>query len=126
MKIFSNKRLVVLFLIINILILYFLEGVWINPMIIWISLPIIIGYTIVNKAWKIKSKKKLWEGIMFFLLSLGFSYFYHFTWFLDWQGTRTGSSTAALIFVWGPIWAVVFGYFGYFFGSFVDDNEENL
>lgn len=80
-----------------------------------------IGYFIVIKAWKIKSRKKVWEGYNFLIVSIGFSYFYHLLWFFDIDGSKTGGSTSALLFLWGPIWAVFLGYIGYFIGSFVEE-----
>ena len=124
-KIDSNKnKKFILILAINAFILYFLEGIKLNLFIIWVLLPIYIGYSIVIKAWKIKSRKKLWEGYNFLIASIGFSYLYHLPWFFDWDGTKTGSSTAALIFVWGPIWSVLFGYMGYFIGSLTEEKQK--
>jgi len=118
-----NKKIFTIIILVNIIILYFLEGVIVNPIFIWTSLPIFIGYSIVAKAWRTKSKKKLWEGYNFLILSLGFSYYYHLTWYFDVDGAKTGSSTTALIFLWAPIWATLFGFIGYFIGSFVEDEE---
>ena len=118
-----KKKSLTFFLLINAVILYLLEGILFNPFFIWILLPIFIGYSIVHKAWTIQSKKKLWEGYNFLIASIAFSYYYHLTWFFDVDGAKTGGSTAALIFLWGPIWAVAFGYIGYFIGSFVEEQE---
>jgi len=121
----SKKKIFILILVINAFTLYILEGILFNPLFIWVLLPIYIGYTIVIKAWKMNSKKRLWEGYNFLIASIGFSYYYHFLWFFDLSGTKTGSSTSALIFLWGPIWAVLLGYIGYFIGSFTEEKQEN-
>lgn len=113
-----KKKIFILLLVINAILLYIIEGIFINPFFLWVLLPIFVGYSIVNKAWKIKSKKRLWEGYIFLISSIGFSYFYHLLWFFDFDGTRTGGSTTALLFLWGPIWATFIGYIGYFIGSF--------
>ena len=118
-----KKKIFILILSINAVVLYLLEGILFNPLFIWVLLPFYIGYSIVYKAWKINSKKKLWEGYNFLIVSIFFSYFYHLLWFFDLDGAKTGSSTAALIFLWGPLWSVLFGYVGYFFGSFVENKK---
>ena len=97
----NKKKILILILMINAFIFYVLEGSSLNPFIIWVWLPIYIGYSIVTKAWKIKSRKKLWEGYNFLIVSIGFSYLYLLSWFFDWDGTKTGGSTAALLFIWG-------------------------
>lgn len=119
-----KKKIFIFILSINAVILYLLEGILFNPLFIWVLLPFYIGYSMVYKAWKINSKKKLWKGYNFLVASIGFSHFYHLLWFFDAEGTKTGGSTTALIFLWGPIWAVVLGYFGYFIGSFVENQKE--
>jgi len=103
---------------------YVLEGVLLNPFIVWTSLPLYVGYTIVSSGWKTGSGRKLSQGYGFLILSIAFSYLYHLAWYLDWDHTKTGSSTSALIFVWFPIYAVVIGYVGYFLGSFLAGRDE--
>jgi hypothetical protein len=97
--------------------LYYLEGILFNPLIVWTASPILIGYSILAKAWATESAKKLCQGYCFLTFSLGFSYFYHFAWFFDWGGTKTGESTSALIFSTFPIYAIILGLFGYLLGS---------
>lgn len=121
----NRQKMFLLFLGFNIFILLFLRKTPLDLLIVWVPLPIYIGYGIVFKAWRTGSKKKLWEGYGFLIVSLGFTYFYHFSWFFDWGGSRTGGSTSALMFLWGPIWATLLGYIGYFIGSFEEDNAIN-
>ena len=103
--------------------MYILEGILLNLLIIWVLLPLYIGYSIIRKAWRINSSKKLEQGYGFLIVSVGFSYLYHFAWFFDWGGTKTASSTSALIFIWFPGYAVILGCVGYLFGSFGHDND---
>lgn len=111
-------------LIVAALGMYVLEGVLLNPLIAWTVLPMYIGYSTIKTAWKKQSKKKLRQGYGYLIVSVGFSYLYHFAWFFDWGGTKTGSSTSALIFAWFPIYAVILGYIGYFFGSLGEEDNE--
>ncbi|TLM63959.1 MAG: hypothetical protein FDZ69_12045 [Deltaproteobacteria bacterium] len=101
--------------------LYALEGILLNPLILWTALPIYIGYSTLAKSWRIGSIRKACQGYGFLTVSLGFSYFYHFAWFFDWGGTKTGCSTSAIIFIWFPIYAVILGGIGYLVGSVVTD-----
>jgi len=95
-----------------------LAGDILNPLIIWDALPLYVGYAIFHKAFKAQCENKLYASIGFLIVSVGFSYFYHIAWFLDWEGTRTGGSTSALIFIWFPIYSVLIGSFGYFVGRY--------
>ena len=103
--------------------LYVLEGILINPLIAWTALPVYIGYSTIRTAWKTQSTKKLHQGYGFLIFSVFFSYLYHFAWFFDWDGTKTGSSTSALIFVIFPVYVVILGYLGYFLGSLTAGNN---
>jgi hypothetical protein len=39
--------------------------------------------------------------------------FVHLAWVFDWGGTQTGSSTAGLIFLFSPVYALLLGGFGW-------------
>ncbi len=95
---------------------YISFGAWINPLILWTSMPLYMVYSIFNKAYASPSKKRLYAAYGFFLLSVGFSYFYHLAWFFDWDQMATGDAQSGLIFVWFPIYSVVLGYIGYVIG----------
>jgi len=122
-KYFNKKNFINLVIIFHVLIFYVLEGSLLNPLALLAMFPLFIGYRIINKARRIKSNKKLWEGYMFLIFSIGLSYVYLLPWFFDWDGAQSGSSTAALILLWGPIWSILFGYAGYFIGSFAEDKK---
>jgi hypothetical protein len=56
-------------------------------------------------------------GFAFYtIISLGLLLFGHLAWYFDWQGTKTGSSTSGLIFIFLPLYAVILGGIGYLFG----------
>ena len=54
------------------------------------------------------SQLPLWALIGAFVTS-AFSLAFHVAWHFDLGGTATASSTAALAFIFVPIWAIVFG-----------------
>ena len=112
-----HRRVSLNILIITAVILYFLADFLLNPFIVWTSLPLYISYFFINAAIKHESKKKLFAAYGFMTVSIIFSIFYHITWYIDWQQTRTGGSTSALIFVWLPIYSVVLGLAGYVVGN---------
>ncbi|MDO3383013.1 hypothetical protein [Gilvimarinus algae] len=114
-----------LLLIALVLGLYALEGILVNPLIFWVSIPIYFGYSVVASALKDSSKVKLRQGYGYLVLTVCFTYLYHFAWFFDWNDTKTGSSTSALIFLWFPVYAFFFGFAGYLFGLIgVKENKE--
>lgn len=113
-RIFKDRNLIILSIV--AISFYFLAGVLINPFIFWTSLPLYISYSYLKSSNTKKSINKSYGTFGFILLSLGFSYFYHFAWYFDWEGTKTSSSTSALIFIWFPIYAVILGYIGYLLG----------
>lgn len=98
---------------------YIFEGHLINSLILWTILPIYFGLLQFYFAYKYQSKKKLYGVYGFFILSLGFSYFYHLSWYFNVEGIVTSSSTSSLIFIIFPIYAVILGYIGYFLGTFI-------
>jgi hypothetical protein len=112
----SHRRVTLNILGITAVILYILADTLINPFIFWTCLPLYISYYFVNKAARDESVKKLFAAYGFMAVSIIFSIFYHITWYIDWQETRTGSSTSALIFVWLPIYSVILGFMGYALG----------
>jgi len=92
---------------------YYLAGIWFNPFILWTALPLYIGYALINSAIASESKFKLYASYSFIFISILLSLLYHLTWYLDWQGTKTSSSSSAIIFFIFPIYCVVLGFVGY-------------
>ncbi len=113
----KHKITSIYILITAAVVFYFLAGILLNPLIIWTSLPLYISYILVNSAIKSNSIKKLFSAYGFMLFSIIFSIFYHVTWFIDWQGTKTSSSTSALIFIWLPLYSILIGLVGYVIGQ---------
>ncbi len=114
-----HSKTEVYFFIACAIIFYALAGIAFNPLILWTALPLYLGYAFIKSATVSGSIVKCYSSYGFIIASVGFSLFYHLTWFFDWQGTKTGSSTSALIFIWLPIYAVVLGFIGQFIGKLV-------
>lgn len=99
--------------------LYALAGVVLNPFIIWVSLPLYIGYTMVLSGIKKALKKKQFRGMGYIAVSLVLTYSYHLAWFFDWNETKTGSSTSAILFFIFPVYVALLAFVGYFVGPYV-------
>ena len=115
----KHKKISLSILIATAVALYFLAGISFNPLILWTSLPLYLSYLFVASASKSHSIQRLFSAYGFMLFGIAFSLFYHLTWYFDWQGTKTGSSTSALIFIWLPMYAVILGFVGYMLGHVV-------
>ena len=110
------------FILINIGIaisFYILEGILLNPLILWTTLPIYFVLLHFNFSYNQQSKKKLYGVYGFLIASIGFTYFYHLLWFFNHEGIVTSSSTSSLIFVVFPLYAIILGYIGYFIGILI-------
>lgn len=95
---------------------YVLEGILINPFIVWTVLPLYVALGLYSRSEKSNEISKLPAILGFLIFSLLPSYAYHIAWFFDIDGTQSSSSTSALIFVFFPIYCVLMGYVGYFAG----------
>src|SRR3972149_438773 len=115
MKITAHKIWAVIFLSFAILI-YFLEGVALNPFAIWNASPLLISYFLYSRGLTLNSRPVIIGFAFYTIISLGLLLFGHLAWYFDWQGTKTGSSTSGLIFIFLPLYAVILGGIGYLFG----------
>jgi len=113
-----SQRSFWLFLAIAIAGLYGLAGIMFNPFILWVSLPFYIAYGIVSAGYKNGVKKQQFRGMGYLAVSLALTYLYHLTWFFDWDGTKTSSSSSAIIFFIFPIYIVLIAFIGYFLGPY--------
>lgn len=110
------RKIILIILGFSAIAFYILADILINPLILWTALPLYIGYYQLNAAIKQLSVIKLYACYGFLAVSISVSLFYHATWYVDWQGTRSGDSTSALIFIFFPVYAVILGYAGYSIG----------
>lgn len=83
------------------------EGVGINPLTFWNLLPLAIAFIIY--LFSKRRGKSLFGAYGFLLGSMLLSGFIHLAWMTDWNGTMSGLSTSALIFLFLPIDSVVAG-----------------
>ncbi len=101
------------------LIIYYLEGILINPFAIWNASPLLISYLLVSKSIEQNSKPIFIGFVLFTFISLTLSLLGHFAWHFDWQQTKTGSSTSAILFIFIPAYAIILGGVGYVLGLFI-------
>ena len=104
----QKKRTIILLFAIA-LALYVLAGVVFNPMIVWTAGPVFLSYPLLSHGLSKGSKRNCFGAYAYLVGSSGFSLAYHFAWFFDWGGTKTGGSTSALIFAVFPVYAVIIG-----------------
>lgn len=109
----KHKNNVIIISLISALFLYYLAGIWINPLIFWTALPLYISYILMRSATREKNLKKVVASYGYILISVTLSILYHLTWFFDWHGTQSSSSTSSLIFVVFPVYAAILGLVGY-------------
>ncbi|MCG7990124.1 MAG: hypothetical protein ABW130_16145 [Candidatus Thiodiazotropha lotti] len=107
------------------LFIVFAEGVTPNMLTIWNLVPVLVAYFVFKDAAKQLKIRTVSGAIGFLVFGLGFLLFAHLAWLLDWGETRTGSSTAGLIFLFAPIWSLVLGGVGYMVGNIVGRILEN-
>jgi len=106
----EKKNFLILLLLITAC-LYFLAGVLINPLIIWVAGPLFISYPLFASGKNSNTPAKCYAAYGYLLGGAGFSLLYHFAWFFDWGQTKTGGSTSALIFAVFPVYAIIIGLF---------------
>ena len=111
-----TKKIMLCFLILIGASFFTLQNVTFNFLLLWSWLPLALGFLVWSYALNRQSRQKIYGAYGFLLSSIAFSYFYHFAWYFDWDGTRSGGSTTSLIFVFAPIYAVILGVVGYLVG----------
>lgn len=114
-----SQRTFVLFMVAAVSGLYILAGIAINPFILWVSLPFYIGYFIIITGHKKSSLKLQYRGMGYLAFSLILTYLYHLAWYFNWDGTKTSSSTSAIIFFILPLYVAVTALAGYFIGPWL-------
>ena len=112
-------------IIIFIIVLYILEGILFNPLIIWVASPIIFSFIKIRQHTKNNSIRGL-NGAKGFLYTSGtILLLVHLAWFFDLDGTKTGGSTSSLIFAVIPFYAFILGGFAYLIGYKSKPNSNN-
>ncbi len=115
----STKNIILIsFLLLCSIFILLVEGVSADIFIFWNLLPIVIGYFVlkysfVNRASFVSSL----PGFGYLILGIGFSILAHAAWFFDWGETQTGSSTSGLMFIFIPVFSIVFGGVGFIVGG---------
>lgn len=96
--------------------IYVAEGVTINPFAVWNGLPLYVSYALYKNGKKSESRAKSWGAVGFLVGGMALSGYIHLAWMFDWGELKNGSSTASLIFIFIPIYALITGGIGYFIG----------
>jgi len=74
---------------------------------LWNLLPLVLAGLVIWRG--TGAKRPEWSAIAFAGVTTLFIALTHAAWAFDWGGTQTGSSTAGLIFLFSPIYSVLFG-----------------
>jgi hypothetical protein len=87
------------------------EGVTPNFFTVWNLLPILVYYFLLKKG--LPFWKNIIIKITLFLTGITlllFPVIIHLMWAFDFGETKTGSSTSALVFIFIPVWALLFAF----------------
>ena len=100
-------------LLISAIFIYVTEEILFNPLALWGMLPLFISYAMFQYAQK--KKTTVIRAYSFLFASMIPTTYFHLIWFLNVDNVQTSSSTAALILLFIPIYAMIAGGVGYFF-----------
>jgi len=74
----------------------------------WNALPMLVGLGMLLIGHR--SRRAMpWGRVAFATVAMLFMVWFHLSWLFDWGGSRTGSSTSALAFIFMPLWAFILG-----------------
>ena len=106
------------------------EGSW-DKFILWNLLPLLLSCAFLlfiapkkGGRWKDISRQRVVPAIGFCAGATGLTTLVHLAWFFDWGGTATGSSTAGLIFIFLPAYALGLGLIGLLVGLWFGDPKK--
>ncbi|MEW8206310.1 MAG: hypothetical protein AB2770_14250 [Candidatus Thiodiazotropha taylori] len=110
------------------LFVVFAEGVTPNIFTMWNLLPVLATYMLFKGAAKRRRIRTTLGAVGFLVFGVGLLLFVHLAWLFDWGETKTGSSTAGLIFLFAPVWSLLLGgvglSIGNIFGRILENNAE--
>ncbi len=106
------------------LFIYITEEASFNVFTIWNMLPLIISLAIYKLGHKQGTKTNIYGAYGFLIGCMLLTGYIHLAWFFDWEGTKTASSTAGLIFIFIPIYSLIPGGIGYFIGRGIASDKK--
>ena len=108
-----------------------IEGSW-DRLTIWNVVPLVLSYIVLlfiaprtGARWKDIPRERFFPAIGFCAGASGLTVFAHLAWHFDWGNMASGSSTAALMFIFLPACAVGLGIVGLILGLWLGGPLEN-
>ncbi len=89
--------------------IYVAEGVAINPWAFWNGIPLVLTGVLFWLGHSQDNPPVKWGAIGFLVAAMAVSLPAHMAWMLDLDGTRTASSTSALLLAVVPIYGIGLG-----------------
>ena len=107
------------------------EGSW-DKFTIWSLSPLLLSYSILlfiapkkGGQWKDIPRQRVVPAMGFCAVATDLTTLGHLAWFFDWGHTKTGSSTAGLMFIFLPAYALGLGLIGLLVGLWFGDPKRS-
>ncbi len=109
----TNTRKARIAIVLSMPFLYLMQKSNFSLLTIWVLSPLIVSYLGLYLAQKFSSQVILNSIYVYTAISASLILYIHIQWFFDINSFRSGSSTSALVFLFVPFYAFIFGGIGY-------------